>query len=112
MQNAQAAARAHPGGHGVEPPHVQVRRERPRRDAEDQLVHGLPLELVVGHGEGQGDGVSAEQEGRRDALQAGPEGCRFIRVRALALDDRDLSTVGEQTVSEHPWRCVLRSCLW
>ena len=57
VEKAQPAASAHPGDHDVEGLQVQVRRERARRDAEDQLVQRLALELEVRNREGQGDGV-------------------------------------------------------
>ena len=67
-----------------------MRWKRPWRDAEQELVCRLTLELEVCHGEGQGDRVSAEAESLRHPLQACPEGGGVVRVRVLTEDDGNL----------------------
>eukprot|EP00959_Pyramimonas_sp_CCMP1952_P261890 5476034-Pyramimonas_sp.AAC.2 len=69
-ENSQATALAHAGNVDVEPLQIQMRRKRPRRNAKDELVLGLPLQLIVRDGEGKRDRVAAVADRFGHGLQA------------------------------------------
>ena len=90
VEEAQPAASAHPGDHDVEGLHVQVRRERARRDAEDQLAQRLALELEVRNREREGDWVFVAGQGLRYGPHACPQRGGVVRGLVLAGDDGHL----------------------
>ena len=78
---------ANPGDHDVEAFHVEMRREGPRRDAEDDEGQGATLYLEVRHRESQGQGMAMAPESARHIRHGGVEGAGVVLLELRAHGD-------------------------